>query len=161
MRQRNTFSDFLDSFFSNEYYPYLSNTAHTVSGSKPAMNVLETDDAYRIELATPGLCKEDITIKLDEDENLVIAFDKREEKEDTPEPESKVESKEVVSAHKPIVRYLRREIFHQNFVQKLGLPEDANRENISASMENGLLLVEIPKIKEEERAKLERSIDIR
>lgn len=159
MRQRNTFSDFFDSFFSNEFYPYVS-SSH-LSSTKPAMNVLESDDAYTIELATPGMCKDDISIKLDEDENLVISFDKREEtKEETPKEGETSDSTEVaVADHKP-VRYLRREIMHQSFVQKLGLPDDAKKDAISASMENGLLKVEIPKIKDEDRAKLERSIDI-
>ena len=161
MRQRNTFSDFIDSFFSNDIYPYAA-AGHSLSASKPAMNVLETDDAYRIELATPGLCKEDISIKLDEDDDLFISFDKREEKsEGTAEGEGASDSKEVAVAENKPVRYLRREIIHQNFVQKLGLPDDVKRDSITASMENGLLIVEIPKIKEEDRAKLERSIDIK
>lgn len=103
--------------------------------SNPAMNVVENDNEYRVELATPGLSKEDFHIEMREDKNLVISMEKK--------AEAKEEDKNI--------KYLRREFSYMSFRKNLILPEDINEEKIEAKMENGVLTVVIPKVKEEEK----------
>lgn len=157
---RRTIFDLMDSMFDDGlmmpvYHAQNRNAA-------PACNVLEDETAYTIQVAAPGLTKEEVSVKLDEDEALVISMQKKEEKreEEAPKSEETSESREVAKVdHKP-VRYLRREFMHQSFAQRMLLPEDADKEKISAKMENGMLEVVIPKIKEEERMPIEKVINI-
>ena len=125
----------------------------------PMCNLLESDKAYTIQLAAPGLTKNDVEVKLDEDDALVISMEKKEEKKEH-QHEEKEESHEVAKVEQHPVRYLRREFMHQSFAQRLLLPEDADKEGISAKMENGVLEVVIPKIKQEEKAPIARTISI-
>lgn len=156
---RRSIFDLMDSMFDDSFaMPVLTTTKRNVA---PACNVLEDEVSYKIQVAAPGLTKEEVSVKLDEDEALVISMQKKEEKkEEAPEAEVS-ESKEVANVEQKPVRYLRREFMHQSFAQRMLLPEDADKENISAKMENGMLEVIIPKIKEEERAPIEKVINIR
>lgn len=157
MRQANNFYDIFDAFFNDNFNGYLPQNSRRVA--QPQMNVLEDEDGYKVQIAAPGMTKDDMSVKLDDEQNLVIAIEKKEEKDET--SETPVETKEVaVAENKPAPRYHRHEIFHQSFVQKLRLPEDVKLEEISAKMENGLLEVAIPKMKEEDKAQLERHINI-
>lgn len=122
----------------------------------PMCNLLESDTAYTIQLAAPGLTKNDVEVKLDEDDALVISMEKKEDHQN----EEKEESHEVAKVEQHPVRYLRREFMHQSFAQRLLLPEDADKESISAKMENGVLEVVIPKIKQEEKTPIARTISI-
>ena len=157
MRQANNFYDIFDAFFNDGFNGFATAPARRVA--QPQMNVLEDEDSYKVQIAAPGMTKEDMNVKLDDEQNLVIAIEKKtEQKEKNAEA---AETKEVALAdNKPAPRYHRHEIFHQSFVQKLRLPEDVKLEEISASMENGLLEVVIPKMKEEDKARLERHITI-
>jgi len=60
---------FLMIFFDNEWMAKANSTA-------PAINVMETDSDYKVELAAPGMTKEDFNIRIDEDNNLVITMEK-------------------------------------------------------------------------------------
>ena len=127
------FNDLLDSDFI------------TRSGSTtPAINVLEHEKDYTIEVAAPGMTKKDFSLRIDEDSNLVISLEKKEEK--------KEERKESC--------YLRREFAYSRFEQAMVLPEDVDKEHISASMENGVLEVVLPKLSEKEIKKAQRMIEI-
>ena len=157
MRQANNFYDIFDAFFNDSFNGFAQAPARRVA--QPQMNVLEDEDSYKVQIAAPGMTKEDMNVKLDDEQNLVIAIEKKTEQKS--EAEDAPETKEVAVADtKPAPRYHRHEIFHQSFVQKLRLPEDVKLDEISASMENGLLEVVIPKMKEEDKARLERHITI-
>ena len=93
---------------------------------------------YEIEVAAPGMKKEDFKVHIDENGNLAI------------EMEKKVDEKE----EKKNGRYLRREFSYSKFQQTMVLPDDVERDKISAKVENGVLNVIIPKI---EKAKPEDS----
>mgnify|MGYP004497323489 CR=1 FL=1 len=155
-----TIFDMLDDFFSDDFVrPTVVTPKRAVA---PMCNVLESDTAYTIQLAAPGLTKEDVEVKLDEEDALVISMEKKEEKSEKPAEENteEAESKEVAKVETKPVHYLRREFMHQSFAQRLLLPEDADKERISAKMEHGVLEVIIPKIVKEEKTPIERNISI-
>ena len=122
--------------FDTEYMPKASCTA-------PAINVKESDKAYTVELAAPGMKKEDFNVHINDEGNLIIKMEQKQEHKD--------EDKNM--------RYLRREFSYSKFEQTLILPDDVKKEDIKARVENGVLTVELPKIVEE-KVKLSRQIDI-
>ena len=65
--------DVFNDFFDTDYLPKANATA-------PAINVIEKDNEYDVEVAAPGMTKDDFKVSLDEDENLVIAFEKKDKK---------------------------------------------------------------------------------
>ena len=159
MRQANNFYDIFDALFNDNFNGYAVHNNASRRVAQPQMNVLEDEDSYKVQIAAPGMTKEDMNVKLDDEQNLVIAIEKKMEKKTDDAPTA--DTKEVVVAeNKPAPRYHRHEIFHQSFVQKLRLPDDVKLDEISAKMENGLLEVVIPKMKEEDKALLERHINI-
>lgn len=109
----------------------------------PAINVKESDKAYTVELAAPGMKKEDFNVHINDEGNLVV----------------KMESKHESHEEDKTTRYLRREFSYSKFEQTLILPDDVKREDISAHVENGVLTVDLPKIVEE-KVKVSRQIDI-
>ena len=115
-----------------------------VTTSYPATNVTETDKGYAVELAVPGAKKEDFDVQINEDGNLHIKLDKK--------AEHKEEDKSV--------RYLRREFSHTTFEKVLTLPEDVEKEKISARVEHGVLTVDLPKIEQKPQAKIGRKVEI-
>ena len=114
------------------------------SGTTPAINVTENEQNYEIEVAAPGMCKEDFNISLTKDGDIVIAMEK---KSDNKEEKDK--------------KYLRREFSYSKYEQCLTLPDNADKENISASMNNGILDIKIPKLTEEEKEKETKFIEIK
>ncbi len=134
--------DVFNDFFNNDWMVPAKATA-------PAINVIENDKNYKIELAAPGMVKDDFKISVDEDNNLVISMEKKHEAKD----ENKKEEKKNV-------RYWRREFSYSKFQQAISLPDNIRKENISAKMENGLLTVTLPKVTEEDKAKSSFGINI-
>jgi HSP20 family protein len=114
------------------------------NATAPAINILESESEYRIEVAAPGMTKDDFCVRIDDDNNLVVAMEKRQEN-----TEGKHDS-----------HYLRREFSYSKFEQRMILPKNVDREKIAAKMENGVLNVSIPKLKEEELKKNLRMIEI-
>lgn len=127
------FNDFLD----NDWLPKTSTTA-------PAINVIENENEYKVELAAPGMTKEDFKVHLDEDGNLVVSMEKQ--AEETEEKEGG--------------RYLRREFSNTKFAQTMILPENVNKDSIEAKVENGVLSVVIPKMNPEDLKKSVKAIEI-
>lgn len=117
----------------------------TMARTAPAINVIESKDAYTVELAAPGMSKDDFKVTLNEDENLVIEIEKKAEK---------------TQENKDQNRYLRREFSYTKFHQTLLLPEDVNREAIAATVENGVLTVALPKFLPEEQKREAKQITI-
>jgi len=109
----------------------------------PKMNISETDKAYEMELCVPGLKKEDLSISIDTENQLVVEMTK----------ENKKEEKEGR-------KWLRREFSSTQFKQVFTLPENVKREQISAKVENGILTVELPKFTEDEKKALAQKITI-
>ena len=124
----NWLPDIFNDFFDNSWMERPTYTA-------PAINVLENENEYEVELAAPGLTKEDFRVHVDEQNNLHI------------EMEKKTENKEG----KKHGRYLRREFSYEKFQQTLLLPDDVDAEKIEAKVEHGVLNVLLPKMQKIEK----------
>lgn len=129
--------DIFNDFFDNSWMERTNYTA-------PAINVIENEKEYDVELAAPGLTKEDFKVHIDADNNLHI------------EMEKKSENKEG----KKHGKYLRREFSYEKFQQMLTLPEDAEAEKIEAKVEHGVLNVRIPKKEKVDVQKAVKQIEI-
>jgi HSP20 family protein len=114
--------------------------------NSPAINIKEGKDNFEIEVAAPGLNKSDFAIRIDEDNDLIICAEKKQE--------GTTESNENEK------RFLRRDFTYSKFEQSLSLPENIDKEAIIAKMEHGVLQIVIPKISEEELKKVQRQIEI-
>lgn len=125
-------------FFDNDWMVKANATA-------PAINVIENEKDYKVEVAAPGMTKEDFNIHLGEDNELVITMEKKNE--------TKEEDKENK-------KYLRREFSYSKFQQAFVLPEDVEKDKISANVTDGVLTIELPKRTPEEKAKINRVIEI-
>ncbi|MBD8041260.1 Hsp20/alpha crystallin family protein [Phocaeicola sp. Sa1CVN1] len=125
-------------FFDNDWMVKANATA-------PAINVIESDKDYKVEVAAPGMTKEDFNIHLSEDNELVISMEK------------KTENKEEDKENK---KYLRREFSYTKFQQALVLPDDVEKDKINANVNNGVLTIELPKRTPEEKAKINKVIEI-
>ena len=136
MRTNNWIPAVFNDLFNTEFLPKTNCTA-------PAINVKESDKAYIVELAAPGMKKEDFNVHINDEGNLVVKMESKTEKKD----EDKT------------TRYLRREFSYSKFEQTLILPDDVKRDAISAKVEHGVLTVELPKLVEE-KVKVSRQIDI-
>lgn len=123
-------------FFDTDFMPRTNATA-------PAINVKETEKAYIVELAAPGLKKEDFDVNIDDEGNLHIKMENKSEKKD----ENKKE------------HYLRREFSYTKFEQSLILPDDVEKDKIAASVNDGVLTVNLPKVEKAE-VKVARKISI-
>jgi len=135
-----------DDFFDNEWMKKTNATA-------PAINVIETDKEYKVEVAAPGMNKEDFNIHVDENGNLVIAMEKK--------SETKEECKEKDECKEKKSRYLRREFSYSKFQQTLILPEDVVKDSINASMCDGVLCIELPRKSPEAKDKIMKVIEIK
>ena len=133
---QNWMPDIFNDFFDNTWMERPKATC-------PAINVLETPDAYQLELAAPGMTKADFDIHLDEEGDLVIKMEK------------KGSENEQKKGH-----YVRREFSYTKFQQTMLLPDDTNREAISAKVEDGVLTVNLPKVKKVEVEKAKKQITI-
>jgi len=113
------------------------------NATAPAINVKETADEYIVELAAPGMSKEDFDVHINADGDLNIKMESKQEKKE-----------EDKKAH-----YLRREFAYSKYEQTLILPDDVNRDNIAARVADGVLTVDLPKVKKEEN-KVTRQITV-
>lgn len=118
------------------------------NGNAPAMNVIEDDNSYHLELAAPGMCKDDFNVHISKDGNLVV------------EMEKKCKDNECCKKEKD-GKYLRKEFSYSKFHQTLILPENADKENIEACVKNGILHVNIPKMQNAKVESEKRIIEIK
>ena len=130
---------FFDDFFDNEWMVRSKAAA-------PAMNVMENENDYKVEIAAPGMKKEDVNIHLDQDHNLVVSMEK------------KTENKEDDKKHN---RYLRCEFSYSKFQQTLVLPDNVDKEKIHAAVNDGVLTIELPKLKPEDKIKTVKVIEVK
>lgn len=143
LARRNNNSDWLSNFFDDAFFN--TDMMHRMNATAPAINVKETEKAYKMEVAAPGLKKEWVRVNIDNDGYLNVAIENKMEHKDEDKHE----------------HYLRREFSYSNYQQSYTLPEDADREKISAKVENGVLEVEIPKLAPKEEAKTTKTIEVK
>ena len=136
MRTNSWIPTVFNDLFDADFMPRANATA-------PAINVKENDKEYTVELAAPGMQKEDFNVHIDDEGNLVVKMEHKQE--------HKEEDKNT--------RYLRREFSYSKYEQTLILPDDVKKDAISAKVEHGVLTVQLPKVVEE-KVKVSRQIEI-
>lgn len=112
--------------------------------TSPAINVSEDDKEYKVEIAAPGMTKDDFKISL-ADGDIVISMEKK--------TDTKDEQKDK--------KYIRREFNYSKFEQRLTLPDNVEKQNIAAQMNDGVLIIDIPKTAPEEKAQECHFIEIK
>lgn len=129
-----TVSRWMDDLF-NERMDRLVGTGEGVA--LPAVNVLEHEDNFELQLAAPGMKKEDFEINIDNG-LLSITAERKQEREEDEE------------------NYTRREFSYRSFRRQFSLPENVKEENIEARYEDGILKLHIPKEEVEVKHKPKR-----
>ena len=128
------FNDVFDSIFNDTFFNDRMVTR------VPAVNISETENNYHVELAAPGLKKEDFKLNLERN-NLTISVEQSSNHED----------------HQK--RYSKREYSYSSFVRTFTLPESADDSQIAASYTDGILRIDIAK--REEAKTVRRQIEIK
>ncbi|OJJ16400.1 hypothetical protein BKI52_34495 [marine bacterium AO1-C] len=119
------FSNWVNNFFEDDWF---------AKGSQlPAVNVKDNEGDYQIEVAAPGLNKEDFKLSLD---NNILTIASEKKTENVEESQEKDEKKG---------KYTRQEFSYQSFLRSFTLPKDVKQGEISASYENGVLNIVVPK----------------
>jgi len=116
---------FFDDFFNGSVDDFFN--GGVTSTDQPSVNVLEKDDEYVVELAAPGMKKDDFAVHMEKGMLRIKA-----------ESEEKNEEKEEG-------QYLRREFSYRSFERSFALPEDIASDDIKANYEGGVLTVHIPR----------------
>ena len=136
-----TNNDWLDNAF-NDFFS--DNALSRMNATAPAVNVKVNENGYVMEVAVPGIKKEFCRVNIDDKGNLEIAI------------ENKLEHKEEEKKE----QYLRREFSYSNYQQSYVLPDDVDREKVSAKVLDGVLEIALPRVRKEEQ-KVQRNIEIK
>jgi len=136
-----TFPSLFDKFFEGNLMDWNNWNFSSTDTTLPAVNIKEDEDAYMIEVAAPGMAKDDFRINFDNGRLTVTS-------------ERKNEKKEKEGA------YSRKEFSYQSFQRSFTVPENmVNGDKISAVYKDGILNIELPK-REEVKPKPAREIKI-
>ena len=134
-RDINPWKDFLnlDDFF-NSAVPGRSSQL-------PAVNISENDKFYHVEVVAPGYKKEDFKVKVDDD---ILTISAETKTENTEEGQNK--------------EYSRREYSSSSFTRSFQLPDNVKDDNITATYQDGILKLEMPKTEEKQKTSKEISV---
>ncbi len=121
-----TANRWLDNSFEDLFNRTFANKA---TSTVPSINVRESDKEYNLDVAAPGMTKEDFSINVTDDGNLVV----------------KLEHKNQTEEKKDDERYVRREFSYTSYQEQLVLPKDVDRSAITANMADGVLHVVLPR----------------
>jgi len=128
------FNDIFESMFNDSFL------SDRMISRVPAVNVCETEDKYQIEMAAPGLNKDDFKVKLDR--NLLT-----------------VQVEQQMQQEESNKQYNKREFSYNSFVRSFALPDSADDADIEAKYENGILTISVAK--KEEAKQIVRQIEIK
>jgi HSP20 family protein len=138
-----TVPSFFDDFFKTDFADWGFKNNSLTNTTLPAVNIVETDDNFTVEMAAPGMSKKDFQIELD-NEMLTISSEK-----------------ELSHELEKTDKYSRREFSYQSFKRTFQLPKSVvDDSKIEASYLNGILKIMIPK-REEAKAMPPRTIKIK
>lgn len=140
-RNDSLFPTFWTDLFDNNWYNVPSPSQAGVS--IPAVNIQDTANGFVIELAAPGVQKEDFSINFEKG-LLTVSTEKKSESSETDKEGN----------------YSRREFNYETFRRSFTIPNTANTERIEAKYENGILNISIPK-KEEAKPKPAKLIEVK
>lgn len=121
-RSQNWLPGIFNDFFGNEWIA-------KSNASAPALNIVETEKEYIVEIAAPGVTKDDFCVTVDKHDQLIVTVENRNNNEERDKKG----------------KFLRREFSYSQFQQTLILPENVNKEAIRATQDNGVLTITIPK----------------
>lgn len=153
-RNQNWLPSIFNDFLGSEWLERHNTTA-------PAVNILENEDEYKVEVAAPGMTREDFKVHINEDNELIISMEKKTEQEDKDADQDSDTDKDMnKEGGKRKGTYLRREFSYTQFQQSLLLPDNIEREKICARVENGVMTIDIPKKKATESAAATRQIEV-
>jgi len=138
LRTRTTWPNLVEEFLNGDLFPRFIDT--DTRYSLPAVNIVESKDDYRIEVAAPGLNKDDFKINL-ENNVLTVSSEKEEKHEDKDE------------------KVMRKEFNYYSFCRSFTLPQTVNADKIKANHKDGILFISIPK-RDEAKEKPAREIKI-
>jgi HSP20 family protein len=141
MRLSHQYPSLFDRFFENDLFDWSNRNFSSTNTTLPSVNVKESNEAFEVEVAAPGLTKEDFKIEQNRD-LLTISSEKKIENET-----------------KDGQYFTKREFSYQSFSRSFSLPNSADSEKIEAKYDNGVLRIMIPK-KEEAKPKPSRQIAI-
>jgi len=117
-----------DDFFSRDLSNWGLNNNSSTNTTIPMVNVKETNENFEVEMAAPGMNKQDFKVELDG--NLLTITSEKNQENETKEGE----------------RYSRREFSYQSFQRSFQLPKEVvDADKIEAKYENGVLKLVIPK----------------
>ena len=128
------FNDVFDSIFNDTFFN------DRLITRVPAVNISESENNYHVELAAPGLKKDDFKLNL-EGNNLTISVEQSSDHNDNQK------------------NYSKREYSYSSFVRSFTLPESADESQINASYNDGILRIDIAK--REEAKMVRRQIEIK
>ncbi|MEJ7680088.1 MAG: Hsp20/alpha crystallin family protein [Segetibacter sp.] len=138
----NSFPNLFDDFLNRDLFDWNNSNFSNTGTTLPAVNVKETPESFVVEMAAPGMKKEDFKVELN---NNVLTISS----------EQKTEHEE-----KDNDKYTRKEFSYQSFQRSFQLSREAvDADKIQAKYENGVLNLAIPK-REEVKQKPSRLIDI-
>ncbi len=136
------FNGFFDDFFTRDLTDWGFRNTSMTNTTLPAVNIIESNDSFHVEMAAPGMTKKDFTIELD---NEILKISSQ---------------KELKNELKDGDRFTRREFSYQSFERSFHLPKSVVEESkIKAKYEDGVLHIMIPK-KEEAKTLPPRMIAI-
>ena len=131
-----------DDFFTSSLWDWSNQNYSDTNTTIPAVNIIEKDDAFEVEMAAPGMDKKDFNIELDNNV-LTISSEKKSEKKESDKEWNH-----------------RKEFSYQSFQRSFTLSKDVvDADKIQARYENGILKLMIPK-REEAKQKPRRVIKI-
>jgi HSP20 family protein len=135
------FPSFFDNLFSRDLMDWNNSNFSSTNSTIPAVNIKETDESFLIEVAAPGLAKENFKLNLDRNRLTISSEQKTEGNENDK-------------------KYSRREFSYQSFVRSFTLLEGSvDGDRITAKYTDGILLVTLPK-REEVKPRPAREIEI-
>lgn len=137
----NPVKDVFQDFFNTAINKSVADLFSSDSVTQPSVNIIETPDEFKMEIAAPGLEKADFNISV-ENNSLVISAQKEMKKEETKE------------------NYTRKEFNYSSFTRSFELPDSISTDQIQAIYENGILNLSLPK-KPEAKAQPQRTIEIK
>lgn len=140
-RKNNWLPAVFDDVFNQDWLSEIDRTQR-IGKSVPAVNVKETDENFVVEVAAPGMKKEDFSIELD-NKLLTISSETKEER---------------VSENKD-EQFTRKEFSYASFSRSFTLPETVDNSKISADYADGVLKIDLPK-REEAKTEAKRRIEI-
>lgn len=139
--EANRLPSVFDDMFKTDWLGGTTNV-NSIGTSIPAVNIQESEDNFIVAVAAPGKTREEFQIELDNDV-LTISSEKKEENESN-------ENKG---------RFTRKEFSYSSFKRAFSLPDSVDSEKISASYNNGVLEISLPK-REEAKVQPKRMIKI-